>query len=433
MYVACTSAADDLDDLVDVQDRDQQALDDVQPVHRLLPPVRRPPPDHVVPVLEVHVEQVAQTQRARLPVHQRDRVDRERVLQRGQLVQLLQQGLGVEAVLDLDHQPGAVRAVGEVLDVGDALQLLRLHRGLDLLDHLLRPDQVRQLGDHDALAARGDVLDPGGGAHLEAAAAGLVRVPDPVQPDDLAAGRQVRPGDEPHQVVQIGVRVPDQVLQRLHHLDQVVRRHVGRHADRDPGRAVHQQVRQRRRHHRRLLLAAVVVRLEVDDVLVEPLGHGDRRRRHPALGVAHRRRTIVQRPEVAVPVDQRDPHGPGLRHPDQGVVDRAVAVRVELTHHVTDDPGALHMAAVRADPHLGHRVQDPALHRFQPVPGVRQGPGVDHRVCVLQEAGAHLVGDVDVEDPLLEVLWFGRAGTACHAVSTRSSFSVGTVPSLSPY
>jgi hypothetical protein len=77
----------------------------------------------------------------------------------------------------------------------------------------------------------------------ERAPSGLVRVADAVEPDDHAAGRQVGPRDEPHQVVEGGVRSGDEVAQRLHHLDQVVRRHVGRHPDRDAGRAVDHEVR----------------------------------------------------------------------------------------------------------------------------------------------------------------------------------------------
>ena len=78
---------------------------------------------------------------------------------------------------------------------------------LDPLDDLLGADAVRQLGDDDALAAVGDRLDPGGGAHPEGPAAGLVGVADAVEADDLAAGRQVGAGDEAHQVVDGRLRV----------------------------------------------------------------------------------------------------------------------------------------------------------------------------------------------------------------------------------
>ncbi len=193
--------------------------------------------------------------------------------------------------------------VGEVLDVADALQLLALDQDLDPLDDLLGADAVGQLGDDDALApAQG--LDARGGAHPEAAAAGLVGVADPVEPDDLAAGGQVGAGDEPHQVVEGRLGLHDQVPQRLDDLDEVVRGHVGGHPDRDAGGAVDDEVGDRRRQDRRLELAAVVVGLEVDGVLVDRGGHRHRRRGHPALGVAHRGRRVVGRAEVAVPVDR---------------------------------------------------------------------------------------------------------------------------------
>ena len=180
------------------------------------------------------------------------------------------------------------------------------------------------------------------------------------------------PGMKRISVVEVGLGVGDQVPQRLDDLDQVVRRDVGGHADRDAGRAVDDEVGDRRRQHDRLDLAAVVVGPEVDGVLVDRGGHRHRGRRHPALGVAHRGGRVVRGAEVAVAVDDRQPHRPGLRHPDQGVVDRAVAVRVEPAHDLADDAGALHVPAVGAQAHVGHRVEDPALHRLEAVAGVGQ-------------------------------------------------------------
>ena len=267
-----------------------------------------------------------------------------------------------------------------------------------------------------------------GRPHPERPAAGLVGVLDAVQPDDLAAGGQVGAGDEPHQAVERRVGMGDQVPQRLDDLDQVVRRHVGGHADRDAGGAVDDQVGDRRREDARLVLAAVVVGLEVDGVLVDRGGHRHGGRRHPALGVAHRRRRVVAAggAEVAVPVDHREPHRPRLRQAHQGVVDRAVAVRVQAAHDLADDAGALDVAAVGTQPHVVHRVEDPALDRLEPVAGVRQRAGVDDGVGVLEERGPHLVPDVDVEDVLLEVLG-GRWGrrTPCHGaiLSRRTTLS----------
>ena len=43
-----------------------------------------------------------------------------------------------------------------------------------------------------------------------------------------------------------------------------------------------------------------------------------------------------------MPVDQRQPHGPWLGGADQGIVDRGVAVRVQQTHHLTDEQIVTH-------------------------------------------------------------------------------------------
>jgi hypothetical protein len=117
-----------------------------------------------------------------------------------------------------------------------------------------------------------------------------------------------------------------------------------------------------------------------------------------------------------VPVDQGQPHRPRLGHPGQRVVDGRVAVRVQPAHHLADHPGALHVRTVRAQAHLVHLVQDPALHRLEAIPRVGERPGVDDAVGVLEVAAAHLLGDVDVDDILFEILG-GRGGTAsssCH-------------------
>ena len=262
--------------------------------------------------------------------------------------------------------------VGEVLQVGDAVQLLGLDQVLDAGHDLFRADAVGQLGDHDAGATGGDRLDRGRRPGAEDAAAGLVGFPDPLQPHDAPAGGQVRPRHEAHQLIQRRIRVADQVPRRRDDLAEVVRRHVGGHPDRDAGGAVDQEVREACGQHVGLGLAAVVVRDELDGVLVDGGDHLHRGRGQPGLGVAHRRGGVVAAcaAEVPVPVDQRQPHRPRLGHPGQRVVDRRVTVRVQAAHHLADDPRALDVRALRAQAHLVHLVQDPALHRLQAVPRV---------------------------------------------------------------
>ncbi len=122
--LAVVGRADDLDDLVDVEDRDEQALDEVQAVAAALQAVAAAARDHADAVIEVDPQELAQAERLRLSADQGDVVDAEGVLERRQSVELLEHGQRVEAGLDADHEAQAVMAVGEVGDVGDAGELL---------------------------------------------------------------------------------------------------------------------------------------------------------------------------------------------------------------------------------------------------------------------------------------------------------------------
>ena len=207
------------------------------------------------------------------------------------------------------------------------------------------------------------------------------------------------PGMQFHQLGDRDLRVVDQRHAGVDDLAQVVRRDVGGHAHRDARRAVHQQVRHPRRQHRRLGLGLVVVRREVDRFLVDVREQLVREPRHADLGVAHRRRGVaVDRAEVALAVDQQVAHRERLRHADDRVVDRRVAVRVVLADHVADHAGRLLVGLVPLVAELAHRVQHAAVHRLQAVADIGQGASHDHAHRVIEVRLLHLVFEVDVQD-----------------------------------
>ena len=352
------------------------------------------PDDDLALVLDVVVDDRAQRQRPRHVVDQRDRVDAERRLHRGVLVELVQHDLRDHAALELDHDPHAL-AIGLVAQVGDLGDLLLVDEVGDLLDQagvaaLL--DHEGQLGDDDRLLAVADVLRVGAGAHAHAAAAGLVGLADAADAEDHAAGREVRALDVLHQAGRVDLRIVDVGDRRGDRLAQVVRRDVRRHADGDARGAVDEQVREARREHDRLAVVAVVVRDEVDGVGVEVAQHLARERRQPRLRVPHRGgRVVVDRAEVALAVDERVAHREVLREPDERVVDRRVAVRVVLAHHLADDAGALGVAAVGLQARLVHREQHAPVHRLEAVAHVGQRAPDDHGHRVVQVGGAHLL------------------------------------------
>ena len=181
----------------------------------------------------------------------------------------------------------------------------------------------------------------------------------------------------------------DQVQQRDAQLIHVVRRDVGRHADRDARRAVGQQVRKGRRQDLGLLLLAVIGGLEVDGVFAQPLQQRLRHIGQAAFGVAHGGGVIaVHIAEIALPVDQRIADREILRQAHQRVIDRLVAVGVELADHVADHARRLLEARIGVKLQLPHGVEQPPVHGLEPVARVRQRPVHDGREGVLQVAFA---------------------------------------------
>ncbi len=402
--------ADDPHDLVDVIDGDLQTFDDVEAVLRLLQLVARAAPDHVAAMDEVCLEHLLQVERARAVPDQRDVDHRERGLQIGELVELVQRDVRVLTLLQLDDDAHAV-LVGLVAQVRDRLDALVLHEVRDRLDQRGLVDLVRDLREHDLLAVFPSVLDLGAAAHEDLAAADAVGVQDAGAAADDAAGREVGAANDLAQLVDRRLRRVEQLEQRVRDLRQVVRRHRRRHADRDAARAVAQQIRELAREDQRLFARAVIVRHEVDGRFgVEVLHQVHRGRRHRRFRVTHRgRRIAVDRTEVALPVDQRVPHDEVLRHAHERGVDDRFAVRVVVARCVAADLRALLLLRARSEVEVVHRDEHAALRRLQSVADVGQRAADDDRHRVIEVGDAHLLLDQQVLDAVVRLRHRGRS------------------------
>ena len=398
--------ADQGDHLVDVRDGNGEPDQHMGTLARLAQLVDGAPADHLLAEGDERFEHRLQRQHFRPAADQRQRVDAEARLQGRVAVELVEHDLRHRVAADLDHHAHAV-AVGLVAKVGDALDALLAHQLGDPLDHPRLVHLVRHLGDDDRLAVLADLLDMGAAAHDHRAAPGVIGGADADAAEDQAAGRKVRSRQDLHQLVDAHPRLVEQRDAGVDHLAQIVGRDVGRHADRNAARPVDQQVRELRRQDRRLLGRLVVVGDEIDRLLVDVVEQRMGGMGEPRLGVAHgRRRVAIHRPVIALAVDQGQAHGEVLRHAHHGVVDRGVAVRVILAHHVADDAGRLAVGAVPVHPFLVHREQDPAMHRLQPVAHVGQCAAHDHAHGVIEVGAAHLLLDRHGRD--IERLGLGR-------------------------
>ena len=171
--IAVGRAADHGDHAVEVVERDQVALEDVETILRPLQPELGAPGDDFLLVVHVVAKQRLQAERAGSPAHEGHDVGAERGLQRRVLVELVEHDLGHLAALQLDPDAHAVavRLVGDVADAGDDLLVhelgdLREHAVVAALAHL-----VGQLRDDDRVVAALLRLDVRDGAHADAAAA----------------------------------------------------------------------------------------------------------------------------------------------------------------------------------------------------------------------------------------------------------------------
>ena len=190
-------------------------------------------------------------------------------------------------------------------------------------------------------------------------------------------------------------------------LGQIVRRDAGRHADGDALRAVGEQIGEAAGQHDRLRPLAVVGRAEIDRVLVDAgeqrLGDAGEAR----LGVAHGRGVVaVDVAEIALAVDQRVAHGEVLGQAHHGVVDRGVAMGMELAHDVADDARRLLVARAGVEVELAHGVEQAAMDGLEAVAHVGQRPRHDRGEGIGQVALAERLGELDRAEFLV------RAGRA---------------------
>ena len=384
---------DQRDHRVDVRHSNHQPDQQMPALARLRQVEPRPAQNHLLAEGDERHQRRAYPHQLRLAAVERDHVDPEGRLQLGEAEQLVQHHFRRRVALDLDDDAHA-GAVALVAYVRDALDLLGTHQ---LGDAFLQGRLVhleRDLADDDGLAVTSDILERRPRPDQNRAAPGLERRADAGTAEDDASGREVRPRNDGHQRIDADIRVGDHRQRGVDDLARIVRRDIGCHADRNAGGAVDQQVRISRRQDLRLDFALVVVRLEIDRVAVDVVQQEHRRPGQPRLGIAHRRRAIaVHRAEITLPVDKLDPHRPGLRHAHHRVVDRGVAMRMELAHHVADRTRRLAIGLFRRKAALAHGMQDTPVHRLQSVAHIGQGTADDDRHRIGEIGGLHLLLD----------------------------------------
>ena len=330
--------------------------------------------------------------------------------------QRLHQHARIDAAhLWFQHQPDVFGRF--VAHIGQQRVLLELDDFGQLFDQARFLHLIRNFGDDDLPGAPSKVFDRPACAQPEGSATGAIGIEDVVaRLDQNAPGRKVRAGHKVEKRRIGGIGMLDQMQTGFDQLAGIVRRYVGRHPHGNAAGPICQQVRKQRRQNFRFLLPAVIVWAEIDGILVQPRHHRDGNRRHPRLGIAHGSRVIaVDIAEVSLTVYQRIADREFLRQPRQRVIDRLVAMRMILAHHLTDDRRTFAETGFRIELHLVHGIQDASVHRLQPVARIGQRPVHDRGQGIGQIAFAQRpsqrLGDLARWSRYFGV--FGRIGHRC--------------------
>ena len=391
--VGVLGGADQLDHLVDIGHRDRETDQNVGAVARLAQEVLDAPVDHLFAEGDEGRQQVLQVHHLRPAALERHHVGAERGLQRREAVELVEHHVRHRIAPQFDHHAQAV-AVGLVAQRADALELLLAHQFADALDHVRLVHLVGDFRNDDRFALAAQRLELDLAAHHDRAAAEMIGGADALAAENDAAGREIRARHDGDQVFDRQRRIVGERNAGVDHLAEIVRRDIGRHADRDAAGAVDQKVGEARRQHRRLAFGIVVIGLEIDGLLVEIVEQRHRRFGEARFGIPiGGRRIAVDRAEIALAVDQRQAHGKILRHAHQRVIDRLVAVRMIFADHVADDTRRFHVFLVGRIAVLVHRIEDAPMHGLEPIARVRQSARHDHAHGVIEIALLHLLGD----------------------------------------
>ena len=349
---------------------------------------------HLVAVFHIIMHQVAQIQKTRTAMHQGNVIDAERRLQRGKLIEFVENNVGHRLAFEFKNNAQTV-AVRLVANVANAVYFLFFHQIGNFLNHFRFVDLIRNRGNDNVAAAVVVGFDGGFPAHDHAAHTGKEGLFNAVVTVNHAARGKVGGFDVLHQLFGGDVALVDIGHNAVAHFGKVVGGHVGGHTHRNTGPAVHEQVGNFARQDRGFLKRIVEVVLHIDRIFVD-IGHQlFGKLTHTRFGITHGRgRVLVDRPEVTLTVHQRIAHRPILGHTHQSTIYRTVAVRVILTQHIPHNTCRLFIGVTGGNPVFVHRKENTPVNRLHTIAYIRQGARNNNRHGVVDVGRLHLIFDV---------------------------------------
>lgn len=392
-FLAVFGIADDFDERIEVGEGDKVAFELFASAFGLVEEVAGAAQDDFAAVVDKAGDGFLEGQELGLAAVDGQHVDAEEGFQRGVLVEVVDDDLRVAVALEFDNDAGVLGTF--VADIADAWEDFFGDEAGDAFHEFGAVHVEGDLGNNNALAAAFSFLDGKPPAHTHRATAGLKIRADAGGALDETTGGKIGPPRVSHEPLDGNVGVVDLGANGVDALAEVVRGHVGGHADGDAGASIDEEVGEGGGKNRRFFAFFVVGGDKIDRA--ESHVHHERGAEvvEAGFGVTHGRwRVAIHRTEVSLALDERVAHRPVLGHVDEGGVDRLVAVGVVVAHGFADDLGAFHKRSRGLHAELVHGVEDSALGRLETVAGVGQGTGNNDGHRIVEEGFRHFLGDV---------------------------------------
>ena len=386
--------------LIDVVTGDNQTLQDMCTFLGLAQFILCTADNHLMTVIHEVADAVLQCQQTGASLYQSDCVHAETGLQGCHLEQLVQHHTCIGIALHVNYNAHTL-TVALVVGIAYALQLAFLHEFGNVFDELSLVHTVGNLCDHN-LVVLVACLDIRLRTHNDTASAGLIGILYSLQAHDVGTCGEVGTLHMLHQSLGIHLWIVHVCHTGVNNLAQVVGGDVGCHTHGNTGSTVDQQVGDTCGHNGWLLQSVVEVVGHVHRLLLQILHHSLAHHAQTRLGVTHCCSTVaVHRTEVTLTVNQCVAHVPLLCHAHQGAIDRAVAMGMILTQHLTHDTCTLLVRFVVCIAQSLHTIEDTAVYGFETVTHIGQGTCHNDTHRVVDVAFPHLGLDVHFDDSFL--------------------------------
>ena len=217
--------------------------------------------------------------------------------------------------------------------------------------------------------------------------------------ENVSSRRIVGRGYVFHKVFDVYIGIVEKRNGTVDNLSEVVRRNGRSHTYRNTVTAVDEQVRISRRKYYRLFSGIVEVGIKVYRLFVDISYHFGCDFAKSCLGVSVSCRGVaVHATEVTVTVYESTSDGKVLRKSYQSVVNRAVAVRMVFTEHVTDDKRTLTVGLIGGQTEFVHIEEDSSVYGLKTVSYVGNCTRNVYRHSVRDKRSFHFVFGVYVDD-----------------------------------